>query len=53
MQLLDREGQLHSLDKSMLREHGFTETPMPSFRGKLDPHELADLVAYLTSLRRR
>ena len=53
VQLLDREGQLHSLDKSMLREHGVTETPMPSFRGKLDPHELSDLVAYLTSLRRR
>jgi len=53
VQLLDSAGQLHSFDKSMLRESGFTETAMPSFRGKLDARELADVVAYLTSLRRR
>jgi putative heme-binding domain-containing protein len=53
VQLLDSQGQLRSLDKAMLREHGFIETAMPSFRGKLDSRELADLVAYLTSLRRR
>jgi len=53
VQLLDSEAQLHSFDKTMLRESGFTETAMPSFRGKLDSRELADVVAYLTSLRRR
>jgi putative heme-binding domain-containing protein len=53
VQVLDGEGQLRSFDKAMLREHGFIETTMPSFRGKLDSRELADLVAYLTSLRRR
>lgn len=53
VQLLDSTAQLHSFDKTMLREYGFTETAMPSFRGKLDSRELADVVAYLTSLRRR
>jgi putative heme-binding domain-containing protein len=53
VQLLDGAAQLHSLDKTMLREYGFTETAMPSFRGKLDSRELADVVAYLISLRRR
>jgi putative heme-binding domain-containing protein len=53
VQLLDSAAQLHSFEKTMLREYGFTETAMPSFRGKLDSRELADVVAYLTSLRRR
>ena len=53
VQILDGEGQLRSFDKTSLREHGFIDTTMPSFRGKLDSRELADLVAYLTSLRRR
>ena len=53
VQILDGESQLRSFDKTTLGEHGFTETAMPSFRGKLDSRELADLVAYLTSLRRR
>jgi mono/diheme cytochrome c family protein len=40
--------------KSDLREHGFVEkSPMPSYRGKLDPQELADLVSYLVSLKVR
>lgn len=53
VQLLDGDGQLRSFDKATLREHGFVETIMPSFRGKLDAQEVADLVAYLASLRRR
>jgi len=53
VQLLDNAGQLHSFDKTTLREYRFTETGMPSFRGKLESRELADVVAYLTSLRRR
>jgi putative heme-binding domain-containing protein len=53
VQLLEPDGQLRSFDKAALREHGFIDTVMPSFRGKLDPQELADLVSYLTSLRRR
>ena len=53
VQLLDADGQLRAFDKATLREHGFAETIMPSFRGKLDAQEIADLVAYLTTLRRR
>jgi putative heme-binding domain-containing protein len=53
VQLLDSDAQLRSFDKSALREHAFVDTIMPSFRGRLDPQELADLVAFLASLRRR
>jgi len=27
------------------------DSPMPSYRGKLSPQELADVVAYLNSLK--
>ena len=53
VQVIDSGGELRSFDKATLREHGFTDTPMPSFRGRLDPQELADVVSYLASLRRR
>jgi hypothetical protein len=53
VQLIDTDQKLHSFDKSSLREHGFIETPMPSYRGKLTSQELADLVGYLASLRSR
>jgi putative heme-binding domain-containing protein len=52
VQLLDSNERLRSFDKPSLKEHGFMETTMPSYRGKLAPQELADLVSYLVSLRR-
>ena len=36
-----------------LREHGFAESPMPSYRGKLSPQEIADVVSYLVTLKAR
>jgi putative heme-binding domain-containing protein len=51
VQLLDAREQLRSFDKSALRELGFVPSPMPSFRGTLNPQEIADMVGYLSSLR--
>ncbi len=53
VQLLDTKQQLRSFVKSDLREHGFAESPMPSYRGTLTPQELADVVSYLVSLKGR
>ena len=51
-QILNDKGQLASLAKSDLREYGFVaKSPMQSYRDKLSPQELADLVSYLTSLK--
>ena len=54
IQLLDIAGRLRSFMKSDVEE---LERPqvslMPSFAGRLDDTELDDLVAYLSSLRRR
>ena len=54
IQLLDMAGRLRSFMKSDVEE---IERPqaslMPSFAGRLDDPELDDLVAYLSSLRRR
>ena len=52
VQLLDSKERLLSLPKSSLEESAFLQkSPMPSFRGKLSSQELADLVAYLVSLK--
>jgi putative heme-binding domain-containing protein len=51
VQLIDWDEQLHSFKKADLREYGFDETPMPSFKRKLSAQQIADLVAYLTTLR--
>ena len=54
VQLLDPKERLRLLEKSNLRE--FTvlkESPMPSYKDKLDAQQLADLVSYLTTLRGR
>jgi cytochrome c oxidase cbb3-type subunit 3 len=52
LQIIDGKGQLVSLDKASLREYSFDKTsPMPSFQGKLNSQELADLVSYLSSLK--
>ena len=50
--MLDEKEQLRSFLKSDLREHDFVKTSkMPSYRARLTPQELADLVAYLSTLK--
>jgi len=52
VQILDSKERLVSLRKSDLRESGFVnESPMPSYRDKLSSQELADVLAYLSTLR--
>jgi len=54
LQLIDATDKLMSLDKSQIRESTFLPTsPMPSFKDKLSPQELADVVSYLSSLKGR
>jgi mono/diheme cytochrome c family protein len=50
-QLFDSKERLVSLQRSELREFGATKSPMPSYRDKLTPQELSDLLAYLASLK--
>lgn len=48
----DAKDQLRSFQKADLREHGFVDTsPMPSYRTTLSPQELADVIAYLSTLK--
>lgn len=52
VQLLDRKEQLRSFEKTNLRDFGFVDaSPMPSYKDKLNPQELADVVSYLVSLK--
>jgi len=52
VQLIDEQERLVSLLKADLREYEVaTSSPMPPMAGKLTDDELADLVAYLLSLR--
>jgi putative heme-binding domain-containing protein len=52
VQLIDDKERLISLNKSDLREYEILKTsPMPSFRDKLNVDEIADVVAYLLSLK--
>ena len=52
VQIIDSNEHLRSFRRSNLRESSFLEhSPMPSFREKLSPEELDDLVAYLVSLK--
>jgi len=52
VQILDSKERLLSLQRADLREAGFVnDSPMPSYRGKLSTQELADVVAYLLSLK--
>jgi putative heme-binding domain-containing protein len=52
VQLIDESERLVSLSKSDIREFELgTTSAMPSFAGKLTDEELADLLAYLVSLR--
>lgn len=48
----DAKDQLRSFQKAELREHGFVEkSPMPAFRTSLTRQELADVIAYLATLK--
>jgi len=52
LQMLDNKERLVAFQKANLREYTFVQTPpMPSYRGKLSPAEVTDLVCYLTSLK--
>lgn len=50
--LIDDNERLVALSKSDLREYTLLKTsPMPSYRGKLDAQEVADVVSYLLTLK--
>ena len=50
--LMDPKEQLRTFVKADLREHAFVDgSKMPSFRGTLSRQELADVIAYLLSLK--
>jgi cytochrome c oxidase cbb3-type subunit 3 len=52
LQLIDEQARLRSFDKADLREFTvLTESPMPSYADQLSAQELADLLAYLVSLK--
>jgi putative heme-binding domain-containing protein len=52
VQLIDSEGQLRSIPKSEIRRYDIGMTSkMPSYGGKLTDADMADLLAYLTSLK--
>jgi len=52
VQLLDTSEKLRSFPIAGLREHAFIlKSPMPSYKDKLTPEELADVIGYLTSLK--
>jgi len=51
VQIQDAEGNLRSFARSGLRENGAAKSPMPSYRGRLDAQELADLIAFIASQR--
>jgi putative heme-binding domain-containing protein len=53
VQLLDSKEQLRSFVKADLKEYGFAPTTMPSYKGRLDAQETADVVSYLVSLKGR
>ncbi len=52
VQITDAAGKPSSFQRADLREFRFLDTSlMPSYEGKLNPQELADVIAYLVSLR--
>lgn len=52
VQLIDPEERLVSLAKADLKEYTVIKTsPMPSYQGKIGGQELADVLAYLLSLK--
>jgi putative heme-binding domain-containing protein len=54
VQIMDSTQRLRAFDKVDLKEFVIMRTSeMPSYRGTLDPQEVADLVTFLTTLRGR
>lgn len=53
VQMMDSKERLRSFTKTNLKEFGFIQTPMPSFKSTLSSQELADVVSYLASLKGR
>lgn len=51
VQLLNGEESLAAFQKNALESHGFIASPMPSYLDVLSPDEVADLVAYMISLK--
>jgi len=52
LQMIDSNNQLVAFERSELREWGSTLTPpMPSYSGTLNTDELADVLAYIASLK--
>src|SRR5690606_4755467 len=51
VQILDSNAKLRSFDKADLAEHGFAPSPMGALGDDWSDQEIADLVAYLVSLR--
>jgi putative heme-binding domain-containing protein len=52
VEITDPNGKLASFQRADLREFTFLDKSlMPSYEGKFNPQELADLIAYLASLR--
>lgn len=52
IQLIDEQGRLQSIMKTDVREYEILRTsPMPAYQGTLSTEEVADMVAYLLSLR--
>ena len=52
VQILDDNARLRSFDKDDLREFRVvTQSPMPAYGDRFEPDELADLLAYLVSLK--
>jgi putative heme-binding domain-containing protein len=52
IQMMDSKQQLRSFLKNNLKEFDFIEkSPMPSYRNKLSGEEVADVVAYLVTLK--
>ena len=51
VQLRDEQQNLRAFLKSDLKQHGFLPSPMPSFKGRLTPQEVADVVSYLLTLK--
>ena len=50
--MLDPKEQLRAFQKSELREHGFVDgSKMPSYATTLSRQELADVIAYLATLK--
>jgi putative heme-binding domain-containing protein len=51
VQLRDEAQNLRAFLKSDLKDSGFLPSSMPSFRGRLTPQEVADVVSYLLTLK--